>query len=30
VWEVAASFQLNADWEFDAQSFRSAVESIAR
>jgi hypothetical protein len=27
--EVAASFGLNDDWEFDAQSFRSAVESIA-
>jgi len=27
---VAASFQLNAAWEFDAQSFRSAVESIPR
>jgi hypothetical protein len=30
VCEVAASFQLNAAWEFDAQSFRSAVESIPR
>jgi hypothetical protein len=29
VCEVAASFRLNDDWEFDAQSFRSAVESIA-
>jgi hypothetical protein len=26
--EVAASFQLNDDWEFDAEPFRSAVESI--
>ena len=26
--EVAASFGLNDEWEFDAQSFRSAVESI--
>ena len=29
VCEVAASFGLNDDWEFDVQSFRSAVESIA-
>jgi hypothetical protein len=29
VCEVAASFGLNDDWGFDAQSFRSAVESIA-
>jgi len=29
VCEVAASFGLNDRWEFDAQSFRSAVESIA-
>ena len=29
VCEVAASFGLNDEWEFDAQSFRSAVESIA-
>jgi hypothetical protein len=28
--EVAASFQLNQDWEFDAEAFRSAVESIGR
>ena len=28
--EVAASFELNADWEFDAEPFRSAVESAAR
>jgi hypothetical protein len=27
--EVAASFDLNDEWGFDAQSFRSAVESIA-
>jgi hypothetical protein len=26
--EVAASFQLNGDWEFDAEAFRSAVESV--
>ena len=25
--EAAASFRLNADWEFDAQKFRSAVEA---
>jgi hypothetical protein len=25
---VAASFQLNGDWEFDAEAFRSAVESV--
>ena len=30
VCEVAASFDLNDDWEFDAQLFRSAVESVAR
>ena len=28
--EVAASFQLNDDWQFDAEPFRSAVESVAR
>ena len=27
--ELAASFELNDDWEFDAERFRSAVESIA-
>ena len=27
--EVAASFDLNSDWEFDAEPFRSAVESVA-
>ena len=26
--EVAASFNLNDDWQFDAEAFRSAVESI--
>jgi hypothetical protein len=26
--EVAAAFELNADWGFDADSFRSAVESV--
>jgi hypothetical protein len=26
--EVAASFELNQDWEFDAAAFRSAVESF--
>ena len=25
--EVAASFELNSDWEFDAERFRSAVQS---
>ena len=25
--EVAAAFELNSDWEFDAGAFRSAVES---
>jgi hypothetical protein len=30
VGAVAASFALNADWEFDPESFRSAVESMAR
>jgi hypothetical protein len=28
--EVAASFALNDAWEFDAEPFRSAVESAAR
>ena len=28
--EVAASFELNGDWGFDAEPFRSAVESVAR
>ena len=28
--EVAASFDLNSDWEFDAEPFRLAVESVAR
>ena len=27
--EMAASFELNDDWEFDAESFRSAVASVA-
>jgi hypothetical protein len=27
--ELAASFELNDDWEFDAERFRSAVESVA-
>ena len=27
---LAASFKLNEDWEFDAEQFRSAVESVAR
>ncbi len=26
--EVAATFKLNGDWEFDADAFRSAVESV--
>jgi len=26
--EVAASFELNDQWQFDAEAFRSAVESI--
>lgn len=30
ICEVAASFALNADWEFDANSFRSAVEANTR
>jgi hypothetical protein len=28
--EVAASFSLNDDWQFDPETFRSAVESVAR
>ena len=28
--EVAASFRLNDDWQFDAEPFRSAVESAGR
>ena len=28
--ELAASFDLNDDWEFDAERFRSAVDSVAR
>ena len=28
--ELAASFELNDKWEFDAERFRSAVESVAR
>ena len=28
--EVAASFELNDAWEFDAEPFRSAVESVTR
>ncbi len=28
--QLAASFALNDDWEFDAERFRSAVDSIAR
>jgi hypothetical protein len=28
--EVAASFALNQDWEFDAEAFRSAVESVGQ
>jgi hypothetical protein len=28
-WLDAASFELNDDWEFDAEPFRSAVESVA-
>lgn len=28
--ELAASFELNDDWEFDAERFRSAVESVPR
>jgi hypothetical protein len=26
-WEVAASFRLNDEWEFDAEAFRVAVDS---
>jgi hypothetical protein len=28
--QLAASFGLNDDWEFDAERFRSAVDSVAR
>jgi hypothetical protein len=28
--EVAASFELNDQWEFDAESFRAAVESVGQ
>lgn len=28
--ELAASHELNDDWEFDAERFRSAIESVAR
>ena len=28
--EVAASFRLNEEWQFDAEAFRLAVESIDR
>jgi hypothetical protein len=28
--QLAASFELNDDWEFDVERFRSAVDSIAR
>lgn len=28
--ELAASFQLNDEWQFDPERFRSAVESIGR
>jgi hypothetical protein len=28
--EVAASFELGSDWEFDPERFRSAVEAVAR
>ena len=28
--EVAASFELNEAWQFDAEAFRSAIESIDR
>ncbi len=27
---VAASFELNDDWEFDSERFQSAVQSVAR
>lgn len=28
--ELAASFELNDDWEFDSEGFRSAVDSVGR
>jgi hypothetical protein len=28
--QLAASFELNDDWEFDAERFRSAIDSVAR
>ena len=28
--QLAASFELNDDWEFDAELFRSAVDAVAR
>jgi hypothetical protein len=28
--QLAASFALNDDWEFDAERFRSAVDAVAR
>jgi hypothetical protein len=28
--ELAASFDLNEDWQFDSQRFRSALESVDR
>jgi hypothetical protein len=28
--QLAASFELNDDWEFDAERFRSAVDSVTR
>jgi hypothetical protein len=28
--QLAASFELNDEWQFDAESFRSAVDSVAR
>ena len=28
--QLAASFELNDDWEFDVERFRSAVNSVAR
>jgi hypothetical protein len=28
--QLAASFELNDDWEFDTERFRSAVDSVAR
>jgi len=27
--QLAASFELNDDWEFDAERFRSAIDSVA-